>query len=81
MWGLTDRIPHSRALASFSLTSRGTQPRMGAGDPRGPGTHVFSSRAAGLRPETDLPTETLPAGGRGPYEQARSTSSLVCASQ
>lgn len=29
----TDRFPHGRAVASFGLTSPGTQPRMGAGAP------------------------------------------------
>ena len=36
----TDRFPHGRAVASFGLTSRGTQPRMGAG---GPGALVHVS--------------------------------------
>lgn len=76
----TDRFPQSRAVASFSLTSRGTWPRMGAGDP-GALVLMSSSTAAGLRPETDLPTGTLPAGSHGSHKQALSTNSLVCASQ
>lgn len=76
----TDRFPHGRAVASFGLTSRGLNPGWGQEAP-GPCTRVFSSRAAGLRPESDLPTGTFPAGGHGSHEQALSTSSLVYASQ
>lgn len=55
----TDRFPQSRAVASFSLTSWGTRPRMGAGDP-GALVLMSSSTAAGLRPETDLPLGPSP---------------------
>ena len=76
----TDRFPHSRAVASFSLTSLGNQPRMGAGDP-GALVLMSSSTAPGLRPETDLPTGTLPTGSHGSHKQVLSTNSFVCASQ
>lgn len=51
-------LASQQGCGQFQPYQPGDLARMRAGDP-GPGTHVFSSRAAGLRPETDLPTETL----------------------